>query len=65
MTLRNWLESNDYFQEAVIYDSGGREIGLFFGDNDPKYEAKVKFVLPRNPEYPWLAANVYIEEASW
>ena len=40
-TVREWLEKNNLFTEATMLNANGKEVGVWYGDDDPKYKAKV------------------------
>lgn len=41
MIVREWLEENNRFTEATMLDDSGKEVGIWYGDDDPKYDAIV------------------------
>jgi len=41
MTLREWLEQNTTYTEATAYYRNGDPAGIWYGDDDPKYDATV------------------------
>lgn len=46
MTVREWLQVNDIYEESVMMDADGNECLFWFGADDPKYSAHVVDVVP-------------------
>ena len=60
MTVAEWLNKNDNYDEATMLDTNGNPCN-FWINNDPKYKANVIKVVPRDNKYPWLMAMVYTD----
>lgn len=61
MTLRQWLNGNTYYEEVFVYENAtGREIGLWYGDEDRRYNLPVARVEPKYTATPWICAKLYI-----
>ena len=60
MTVDEWSRENKFYEESEMYDADGNLVWLF-EDNDPKYQSKVLRVKPKDPEYPWICAEIYTD----
>ena len=54
MTVREWLNKNDRFDEAVMIDAHGSKCLFWSDDNDAKYDAHV-IRIAASANCPWLA----------
>ena len=60
-TIKEWLVTNNYYEQAEMIDINGNEISAWYGRDDPKYNANVFRVEPKSATEPWICAKIYTD----